>query len=272
MPELPDVEMARRLLEQLMRGATITRAESSDRVVTRPQSPGTLSRILVGHSVRAVERRGKWLRLSLDDGRRLFSHLGMTGDFTGADVDAPAQRFERARFDVKKGAHSGSIRYLDARRFGRLLAARDDIPEWSELGPDPLSDGLDAALLTNALARSRRPVKDALMDQTVLAGIGNILATEGLWHARLDPRSRSDRLTPRDASAIVRGLRTAIGRQMKAREKTAQGSEPRETFAAYGREGEPCRRCRRPLRRIVLGGRTTTFCAHCQARRGTGSR
>ena len=106
----------------------------------------------------------------------------------------------------------------------------------------------------------------------MLAGIGNILATEGLWHARIDPRSRSDRLTAKDVSAIVRGLRTAIGRQMKAREKAAQGAEPRETFAAYGREGEPCRRCKRPLRRIVLGGRTTTFCAHCQVRRGIGSR
>ena len=267
MPELPDVEMARRFLERLMRGATITRAESSDGVVTRPQPSGTLSRILVGHAVRAVERRGKWLRLSLDDGGRLFCHLGMTGDFATAEVDAPPHRFERARFDVKKGARHRSIRYLDARRFGRLLAARDDIPEWSELGPDPLADGLDAAVLAKALARSRRPVKDALMDQTILAGVGNILATEGLWHARLDPRSRSDRLGGRDVSAIVRGLRTAIGRQMKAREKAAQGTEPRETFAAYGREGEPCRRCKTALRRIVLGGRTTTFCGHCQVRR-----
>src|SRR4051812_23664485 len=125
MPELPDVEMARRLLEQLMRGATITRAESSDGVITRPQSRGTLSRILVGQTVRAVERRGKWLRISVDDGGRLFSHLGMTGDFAAADVEAPPQRFERARFDVTKGARSRSIRYLDARRFGRLLAARD---------------------------------------------------------------------------------------------------------------------------------------------------
>src|SRR5262245_28331341 len=120
MPELPDVEMARRLLERLMRGTTITRAESSDAVITRPEAPGTLSRILVGRTVRAVERRGKWLRLSLDDGGRLFSHLGMTGDFVAADVDAPSQRFERARFDVTKGARRRSIRYVDARRFGRL--------------------------------------------------------------------------------------------------------------------------------------------------------
>lgn len=263
--------MARRLLQRLMRGWTITRAESSDRVVTRPQSSSALSRILVGGTVRGVERHGKWLRVSLDGDARFFSHLGMTGDWAAAKSEAPPQRFERARFDLTKGAGRRSIRYLDARRFGRLLAARDDIPEWSELGPDPLSGGLDAVVLSSALGRSRRPVKDALMDQSILAGIGNILATEGLWHARLDPRSRSDRLLAEDVSNIVRGLRTAIERQMKAREKT-YGGEPQETFAAYGRQGEPCRRCRSPLRRIVLGGRTTTFCAHCQILRGTRSR
>src|SRR4051794_15818331 len=164
MPELPDVEMARRLLQSLMRGFTITRAESSDRVVTRPQSSGVLSRILAGRTVRGVERHGKWLRVSLDDGARLFSHLGMTGDWAAANVDAPPLRFERARFDLTKGDRRRSVRYLDARRFGRLLAAEDDIPEWRELGPDPLSGGLDANVLSRALARSRRPVKEALMD------------------------------------------------------------------------------------------------------------
>jgi formamidopyrimidine-DNA glycosylase len=255
----------------LLRGATIARAASTDRVITRPEAPGTLSRILVGHTVRSVDRRGKWLRVLLDGEARLFSHLGMTGDWVAANAGDPPQRFERARFDVTKGARSSSVRYLDARRFGRLLAALHEIPEWSELGPDPLSDGLDAAALAKKLAQSRRPVKDALMDQTVLAGIGNILATEALWHARLDPRSRSDRLTPKDVSAVARSLRTAIERQLKAREN-ASGGEPRETFAAYGRGGEPCRRCGSSLRRIVLGGRTTTFCGHCQTRRGSRSR
>jgi formamidopyrimidine-DNA glycosylase len=271
MPELPDVEMARRLLQRVMRGATIVRAESSDRVITRPQAPATLSRMLVGRTVGSVDRRGKWLRVVLDGEVRLFSHLGMTGDWVAAKAGEPPQRFERARFDVTKGARCRSIRYLDARRFGRLRAALHDIPEWSELGPDPLSDGLDAVALANTLARSRRPVKDALMDQTVLAGIGNILATEALWHARIDPRSPSDRLTTKDVSAVVKGLRTAIERQMKARENVSVG-EPHETFAAYGRGGEPCPRCGSSLRRIVLGGRTTTFCAHCQARRGSRSR
>jgi formamidopyrimidine-DNA glycosylase len=266
MPELPDVEMARRLLARLMKGASVVRAGSADRVITRPDVPGTLAKILVGGKVRAVDRRGKWLRVVLDGGGRLFSHLGMTGDWTAAAIDEPPLRFERARFDVTKGRVRRSIRYVDARRFGRLRAAREDIPEWLELGPDPMSDGLDAASLGAALGRSRRPVKDALMDQKVLAGIGNILATEALWHARLDPRSPSNVLTAKDVAAVVRGLRTAIRRQLTSRERTRYG-EPHDVFFAYGREGEHCRRCGSVFRRIVLGGRGTTFCPGCQVRR-----
>jgi len=267
MPELPDVEMARRLLERALLGARITSAVGSDRVILRPGSSRTLSRIAVGRAVQAVERRGKWLRVMLDDGARLFSHLGMTGEWITAGVDEPSARFERARFEVTKGRSRRSIRYLDARRFGRLLATKDDIAAWRELGPDPLTDGLDVETLAAALGRSARRVKDALMDQTLVAGIGNILATEALWHARIDPRSRSDRLTPKDVGRVVRGLRNAIERQLTAREK-AGGDEPRESFAVYGRSGEPCRRCGTSISRIVLGGRGTTFCAHCQERRG----
>ena|SRR5690349_5542932 len=129
-----------------------------------------------------------------------------------------------------------------------------------------MSDGLDARELATAFGRIRRSVKEALMDQTVLAGIGNILATEALWHARLDPRSPANALTPADVRNLVRGLRTAIRRQLATRER-ARGGEPRDVFFAYGREGETCARCDGVLRRIVLGGRGTTFCSGCQERR-----
>jgi formamidopyrimidine-DNA glycosylase len=261
MPELPDVEMARRLLRRLLLGATITRAESSDRVITRPLSPAALARTLVGGTVRAVDRRGKWLRIVVDDGR-LFSHLGMTGDWVTASIDAAALRFERARIDVEKRGKAQSARYVDARRFGRLVAAREDIPEWQSLGPDPMSDGLDAHAIGKELGRIRRSVKEALMDQTVLAGIGNILATEALWHAGIDPRSPANALTRADVKNVVRGLRTAIRRQIDSRERARD-----DVFFAYGKEGTSCRRCGTELRRIVLGGRGTTFCTGCQVRR-----
>jgi formamidopyrimidine-DNA glycosylase len=266
MPEIPDVEVARRKLERWIGGTTIGAAHSADRHVMRPRSPGALARALVGRSVRGVERRGKWIRIELDDSTRLFSHLGMTGDWVQRDAGAPAARFERARIDVARGADASSVRYVDSRRFGRLIVAKEDIPEWRSLGPDPLVDGIDLRTLGGAFARSRRAVKDVLMDQSVLAGIGNILATEGLWHARIDPRSRSNALSVKDVRAIVRGLDKAIRSELEERD-VPEGTEWVDTFSVYGHAGEPCPRCRSPLARTVQAGRTTTFCKKCQVRR-----
>jgi formamidopyrimidine-DNA glycosylase len=218
--------------------------------------------------VREVSRRGKWLKLLLDDQTRIFSHLGMTGWWVAREKEDPKERSERARIDTIRNGHVASIRYLDSRRFGRLITAQDDIPEWTSLGPDPLLDGLDVQRLSRALAPVRRPIKDAIMDQSLLAGIGNILATEGLWHARIDPSSPSDALSRADIGKVVRGLRTAIQRQLAFRNKhPTDEPEAREAFAVYGRAGAPCPRCGTIIARTVIGGRSTTFCPHCQVRR-----
>lgn len=137
MPELPDVEIARRDLKRWMAGSTIVAARCVDKHLLRPGSPRAFSRALVGKRVGAVERKGKWLRLALTDGGRLFSHLGMTGEWVSAAIDAPSQRFERARLDVTRKGRTSSVRYLDARRFGRLRVAPDDISDWTSLGPIP---------------------------------------------------------------------------------------------------------------------------------------
>ena len=180
MPELPDVEIARRRLDHVLRGATITRAHSADRRILRPKAPSALSQATEGRTVRDVSRRGKWLKVLLDDGGRLFSHLGMTGWWVERDASAPTERSERARIDVaREDGRNASARYLDSRRFGRLIVADRDIDEWSTLGPDPLVDGIDATALAATLAKSRRAIKDVIMDQTILAGVGNILATRG---------------------------------------------------------------------------------------------
>lgn len=268
MPELPDVELARRRLRDWLGGATITLARSADRYILRPKSPAALSRALVGRKVKEVSRRGKWLRIDLDDGSRLFSHLGMTGDWVERGADAPRQPSERARIDVvRDDGRRSSVRYLDSRRFGRLIVAREDIPEWRELGPDPLADGIRARALAEALGRRRRAVKDVLMDQSVIAGIGNILATEALWHALIDPRSSSDALSRRDVDKVVRGLRAAIRSELATRD-AAGDEEWADTFKVYGRAGKPCLRCGSTLVHVVLGGRGTTFCRKCQVRRG----
>ncbi len=268
MPELPDVEIARRHLKRWMAGATIVAARCDDGRLLRPGSPRAFARALVGKAVREVERKGKWLRLVLGDDGRLFSHLGMTGDWVKVAADAPAQRFERARLDVTRKGRPSSVRYLDARRFGRLRVAPDDISEWSSLGPDPLADGIDEGALSEAMARSRRAVKEILMDQTVLAGVGNILATEALWRARLDPRSPGAALLPGDVHAVARGLREEIARELA--ERSGSDAPPREgegVFKVYGRAGEPCPRDGATVVQVPLGGRTSAFCKRCQTRR-----
>lgn len=271
MPELPEVEIARRNLTSWLRGGAITVARAPDRVVLRGGAPSAFARALVGRVVREVSRRGKWLRLELAEGGYLFSHLGMTGKWVLRGAEEPELDWERARLDVVIRGHASSARYVDPRRFGRLVVAEADIAEWRALGPDPLVDGIDAKQLAVALARRRGAVKDALLDQSVLAGIGNIHATEALWMARIDPRSRCDALTLGDIRAVARGLRKSIARTLDDEDGPEvwylQEAGAPNPFPIYGHAGEPCPRCAVSLVRVVLGGRGTTFCPACQVRR-----
>ena len=222
MPELPDVEFARRQLERWLRGATITSVRSTDRRILRPR-PRTRSPARLGQKVDAIQRHGKWLRILLADGARVFSHLGMTGAWVERPLRSPEAAAERARIDVVRRGQSRSVCYVDPRRFGRLVVSDDDIPEWLALGPDPLVDGIRADRLAEALGGSRRPIKNALMDQSILAGVGNILATEALWYARLDPRSPSSALSRKDIGRLVRGLGTALRLALAAGEPSKDG-------------------------------------------------
>jgi formamidopyrimidine-DNA glycosylase len=266
MPELPDVEMTRCDLKRWLVGAIATAADTKDARLSRPASPRAFAHALVGRTFERVERRGKWLRLDLDDGGKVFSHLGMTGGWVRVAISAPVVRFERARIDVVLRSRSFSMRYVDARRFGRLLPVREDIADWTALGPDPLADGIDVGRLSEALAKGPRAVKKIVMDQRVIAGVGNILATEGLWIARIDPRSPGNALLlPADARAVARGIRRAIARELADRKRYSDGRA--DSFFVYGRAGQPCPRCRTRLSGVVLGGRTTVFCHGCQVRR-----
>jgi formamidopyrimidine-DNA glycosylase len=266
MPELPDVEMTRRDLKRWLVGAIVTAAGTEDARLSRPAPPRTFANALVGRTFERVERRGKWLRLDLDDGGKVFSHLGMTGGWVRVAIGVPVVCFERARIAVVLRGRAFSVRYADARRFGRLLAVREDIADWNGLGPDPFADGIDMLHFSEAVAKGRRAVKEIVMDQRILAGVGNILATEGLWLARIDPRSPGNALLlPADAIAIARGLRRAIARELANRTRYKDGGA--DSFFVYGREGQPCPRCDTRLSKVVLGGRTTVFCRGCQVRR-----
>ncbi len=268
MPELPEVELARRNLAAWLGGKRVERAEVGATRIARGSSPRAIARLLDGRRVRAVERRGKWLRLLLDDGAALYSHLGMTGKWVARKAADPPERFERARIDAARGP---SVRYLDMRLFGRLVPAPDGaLDEWSALGPDPLADGIDVARLAAALGRRRGPVKVALMDQAVLAGVGNIQATEALWRAKVHPARPADALSAAEVRRVADGVERSIAETL-AREEGPEITYVEEPgaanpFAVYGRAGEPCPRCRAKLARTVLGGRGTVFCPRCQRR------
>lgn len=274
MPELPEVETARRLLARWVGGATIERARAHDARRVLVGSAAGFARALAGQKVERVGRRGKWLRLELDGGASLFSHLGLTGRWVKRPAAEPAVPWERVRLDVSKRGRTTSVRYVDPRRFGRLVVSRTELREWKRLGPDPLSDGIDVEALATALSRRKVSVKEALMDQAVLAGVGNIQATEALWRAKLDPRSRSNRVTKADVRAIARAILWTIRRTLADAAKDGdeigyvQDAGGRNPFRVYGRKGEPCPRCRAKLVRVVVGGRGTTLCPRCQVRRG----
>jgi formamidopyrimidine-DNA glycosylase len=247
----------------MARGIVIA-ANASDARIMRPR-PTRKIKSIVGSSIVRVSRRGKWLRIEFDRGARLFSHLGMSGEWIACGIDEKRAKHEHVRIDVKTTRGEKSVRYVDPRKFGRIVMSDEDIEEWRELGPDPLTDGIDANDLARRLKASRRSIKTSLMDQTILAGIGNILATDALFHARIDPRSRSNALDARAIAKLARALEHEV-KSMIAENEACEGEPEQSKRGVYGRGGEACPRCGSRLSRILLDGRGTTFCPRCQNR------
>jgi formamidopyrimidine-DNA glycosylase len=269
-PELPEVEHARRMLEIWIQGATLRVVSVQDaRILDEGVQPGEVIGALEGRRVERVERRGKWLRVQLDEGM-IFSHLGMTGKWVKACPGDEPLRFEKVGLDVTVGRAKArrSVRYLDPRLFGRFVAAPEDLPIWSALGPDPLVDGIDVAALHAKLQCRKLAIKPTLLDQKVLAGIGNIYATEALFAARIDPRRASSSLSRTETAALARALREVLRKSIASNteETITYVEEPgaANPFRIYGQEGTPCPRCREPLGKMVLGARGTVFCTRCQ--------
>lgn len=296
MPELPEVETVRRGLEPAMEGARIVEVEQRRPDLRFPFPSGFSSR-LTGRVVEALGRRAKYLLIHLEDGAVLICHLGMSGSFrveNGAAEDLPgAFALERSKDEKHdhvvlwlQGRDGTPIRvvYNDPRRFGFMLLARaselNEHPLLAGLGIEPTSNALDGALLAERLAGKRAPLKAALMDQHVIAGLGNIYVCEALWRASLSPRRMAATIAGRDGSATARSERLAEAiRSVILDAIAAGGSSLRDhrqtdgslgyfqhTFNVYDREGEPCRKagCSGTIRRIVQGGRSTFYCPACQ--------
>jgi formamidopyrimidine-DNA glycosylase len=245
----------------------------------RPQAARTAGQ-LQGARFRDVSRRGKNLQLGLQrpDGALVgvWSHLGMTGKWLRRSSTDETPRFARVSLALDDGR---TLHYCDMRLFGRFRLVPEarfgDIPEIAALGPDPLLDGIDPAALHARLERIRTPIKIALLDQTLLAGVGNILANEALFRARLDPRRPARALSLAEVRRLARAIRAAIDfglRQFEAEGAASDEADIRyveepgspNPFLVYGRAGQPCpRRGGGVIQRIVQAGRSTFFCPAC---------
>jgi formamidopyrimidine-DNA glycosylase len=273
MPELPEVETIRRQLEPELVGRRIESVEVFDPRLTRPVSPREVERACAGRLIEAVERRGKYLLLRLDESRSLVMHLRMTGNLVIGEPRADV-RYLRAVIRLEAG---GSVLFTDARRFGTAVVLDDDdLEEYMtpRAGIEPLSEGLTADEIGALAAGRRAPLKSFLLVQSGIAGIGNIYADEALWRAELHPLSPAGSTRPEHWERLRKGIVDTLeaglanGGASIDDYRDARGEEGRmqDEFLVHTREGLPCLRCGTEIRRIVVGGRSTYFCPGCQKR------
>src|SRR5579859_3362808 len=279
MPELPEVETVLRGLRKRVIGRRLGAAQvSHPQIIVGP--PGQFIREVSGRQILGAQRKGKAIALELgpeigngDGARRyLLVRLGMTGQLTVNAIAEPVEPHTHVRLALEDGGEE--LRYVDARRFGRLRCiARQELDAvFGGLGPDAreISEGQ----FQKALRGRRGPLKSWLMNQQMLAGVGNIYADESLYLARLHPLTQAGRISPRDAHRLLREVKRVLERAV-----ALQGTSFRDyidiegrpgnflpQLRVYQRAGKPCRRCRQPIERVVISGRSSHFCPKCQPR------
>jgi formamidopyrimidine-DNA glycosylase len=270
-PELPEVETVRLMLEPAMRGARFRRV-----IVNRPNLripfPDRFIERLRGKTVESVSRRGKYLTVALSSGETLVMHLGMSGWFHVApigDRSREADAHDHVSFVMSSGQ---TVLYNDPRRFGFMDLSEagqlEQYPSLKVMGPEPLSPAFDAASLARACQGRRIPIKVALLDQKVVAGLGNIYASEALHHARISPKRKATTMAlrsgaPTDAARqLAKSIKAVLAGAIRRRESPYRSAR----FRIYDRDGQPCLRrgCGGTVERLSQAGRSTFFCPVCQ--------
>ncbi len=275
MPELPEVETLRRDLEARVIGRTITScavAEDAPRLV-QLMTRAEFCRQLTGRTIAGVRRRGKYLIVDLDDERAWVMHRRMSGNMLYRLPDDPADDYTRAAFGLDDGHE---LRWTDLRKFGTMWLVEDATMVMESLGPEPLDAEFTSDVL-RARARSRTaPIKSVLLDQTMLAGMGNLYTDEALHFACIHPLRPANKLKPDDWRRLHAGILDALQMGIAARGSSlgttlrdhinidGDPGRNQETVKAYGREGQPCYTCTTAMRRIKIGGRSSVFCPKCQ--------
>ncbi len=272
MPELPEVESIRRSLEPLILDRRIERASIRDPRLVAPELPEEVEAQLHGLRISALDRRGKYLLLELEELRTLLIHLRMTGSLRHRRPGSGGDAYERATLDLDDGSE---LVYRDVRRFGtwRVLDLEELEPYLAaRLGPEPLAPRFNTALLAERLQGRRAPIKAALLDQRTVAGLGNIYVDEALWRARVHPLRPAGSLRRPTLGRLHEGIRAALEMGLARQGATlrdyalpdGERGSMQDEFQVYGRDGEQCRRCGATIAKMRVGGRGTWYCPRCQ--------
>lgn len=273
MPELPEVEVVRLGLAPHLVGRRICAITHSGKKLRCPFPRAAVAGWGIGATVVALTRRAKYLLLSLDNGGLIVIHLGMSGHLCLIPPATPSRPHDHVRIRLDSGL---DLRLHDSRRFGLfdlLPPAAATAPKWlQDLGPEPLGDAFTAAYLHAKASGRKTPIKNLLMDNRVVVGIGNIYASESLFDARVSPLKPAGEVSPAALKRVVASSRKILRQAIAAGGTTisdfvnsaGESGYFQLQLMVYDRAGQPCRVCLRPIRKVVLGGRSTFYCPHCQ--------
>lgn len=274
MPELPEVETISRQLNKAISGWKITNIITDCEKQFRP-SFAEVKKGLVGKAVVSVGRRAKLILIELSSGRFLLVHLKMSGSLRLFKPTDPPERWQHAVFTLEKNKQIKDLRWIDLRKFGYLqlvtLAQKEEI--FSNYGVEPLKD-LTAKYLSDIFSKKIAPIKLVLLDQKIIAGIGNIYANEALFLSKISPQLPAKSLDSKQIGCLIASIKQVLQAGVKHRGTTASDEryvdalghpgENQNFLKVYDREGEPCVVCKTPIKKIKLGGRGTYFCPKCQ--------
>jgi formamidopyrimidine-DNA glycosylase len=276
-PELPEVELVARALERAVGGSRFESAKLLRPGLAPDTTPREFARRLRGAKVVGVGRRGKHILASLDNGETLITHLRMTGGFRLVRARAALPKHTHALFRLEDGRR---LAFTDQRHFGLMKLARlselHEVKELKSLAPEPFSEEFTDEYLASALARTRRPLKDVLLDQTKVTGLGNIYAAEALFVARAHPFVAASDFPRRRVARLRRAIVSVLGEavahgaalnvNLEDMDASYYGGGDARRWRVYDREGEPCADCRASISRVAHAGRSTYFCPRCQKR------
>lgn len=278
MPELPEVETVRRGLSHLVCGYRINEVQELHARVRKNSSLSPISAV-EGARITGVNRRGKFLWFELDRPEVLVAHLGMSGQFLIAQKDRPVARHVRALFKISKGSRKKELVFNDQRTFGWLSVEElaDGTPtSVAHIGLDPFDLGFDRAMTIGKYAKRNVKIKTALLSQGIMSGVGNIYADEALWRAKLHPETLTSQMSLKKIEIVINSAIEVMS------EAILQGGTSfddlyinvngesgffEQSLAAYGQSGRPCPRCGTPIKRIIVGQRSSHFCPRCQRKR-----